>query len=171
LTDEQIAAMRNPALIGTVKLPTIEDAVKAGGFLAGQPDDIIEQLKAVEKRYPGLDRVICATPSALRSKFSSPTRPLRKGRNPGLPRHPHRRPSTIGGTRFPLGPGMIEQLLAARGRLGAVLLSTHDQISNIFSPPRPCHCRGHRDCRSQRFHIWIEIYHMGQESRCAFSVA
>ena len=33
-----------------------------GGFLAGWPEDIIEQLKVVEKRYPGLDRVICATP-------------------------------------------------------------------------------------------------------------
>jgi alkanesulfonate monooxygenase SsuD/methylene tetrahydromethanopterin reductase-like flavin-dependent oxidoreductase (luciferase family) len=62
LTDEQIAAMRDPALAGTVKLPGIEDAVKAGGFLAGTPADIIEQLKAVEARYPGLDRVICATP-------------------------------------------------------------------------------------------------------------
>ena len=62
LSDEQIAAMREPKLAGTVRLPTIEDAVKAGGFLAGRPEDIIEQLKAVEKRYPGLDRVICATP-------------------------------------------------------------------------------------------------------------
>jgi hypothetical protein len=62
LTDEQIAAMRDPRLASTVKLPKIEDAVKAGGFLAGRPEDIIEQLKAVEKRYPGLDRVICATP-------------------------------------------------------------------------------------------------------------
>jgi hypothetical protein len=62
LTDEQIAAMRDPRLAGTVKLPRIEDAVKAGGFLAGRPADIIEQLKAVERRYPGLDRVICATP-------------------------------------------------------------------------------------------------------------
>jgi hypothetical protein len=26
------------------------------------PEDIIEVLKAVERRYPGLDRVICATP-------------------------------------------------------------------------------------------------------------
>jgi alkanesulfonate monooxygenase SsuD/methylene tetrahydromethanopterin reductase-like flavin-dependent oxidoreductase (luciferase family) len=59
---EQIAAMRNPRLAGTVKLPTIEDAVKAGDFLAGRPEDIVEQLKAVEKRYPGLDRVICAPP-------------------------------------------------------------------------------------------------------------
>ncbi|HEX3882984.1 MAG TPA: LLM class flavin-dependent oxidoreductase [Stellaceae bacterium] len=62
LTDEQIAAMRDPALAATVNLPRIEDAVKAGGFLAGTPADIIEQLKAVEKRFPGLDRVICATP-------------------------------------------------------------------------------------------------------------
>jgi hypothetical protein len=62
LTDEQIAAMRDPKLVGTVKLPTIEDAVKAGGFLAGRPEDIIEALKAAEKRYPGLDRVICANP-------------------------------------------------------------------------------------------------------------
>jgi hypothetical protein len=36
--------------------------VKAGGFLAGQPEDIIEQLKAVERRYPGTDRVICTMP-------------------------------------------------------------------------------------------------------------
>jgi hypothetical protein len=56
LSDEQIAAMRDPRLAGTVKLPTIEDAVKAGRFLAGRPEDIIEQLKAVEKRYPGLGR-------------------------------------------------------------------------------------------------------------------
>ncbi|OFW97580.1 MAG: hypothetical protein A3D94_05895 [Alphaproteobacteria bacterium RIFCSPHIGHO2_12_FULL_66_14] len=60
LSDEQIAAMRDPRLAATVKLPTIEDAVKAGGFLAGTPTDIIEQLKAVEKRYPGLDRVGCS---------------------------------------------------------------------------------------------------------------
>jgi hypothetical protein len=73
LTDEQIAAMRDPKLVGTVKLPTIGDAVKAGGFLAGRPEDIVEQLKAVEKRYPGLDRVICATPLGTRSRFSSPT--------------------------------------------------------------------------------------------------
>ena len=43
-------------------VPQTADAVKADGFLAGRPEDIIEQLQAVEKRYPGLDRVICATP-------------------------------------------------------------------------------------------------------------
>src|SRR5205809_2535996 len=62
LSDEQIAAMRDPKLAGTVKLPTIEDAVRVGGFLAGTPADVIEQLKAVEKRYPGIDRVSCSMP-------------------------------------------------------------------------------------------------------------
>jgi len=58
LSDEQIEAMRSRA--PTMKLPTIEDAVNAGGFLTGTPDDIIAQLKAVEKRYPHLDRVTCS---------------------------------------------------------------------------------------------------------------
>src|SRR5262249_28120842 len=62
LTDEQIAAMRDPRLARSVKLPPVEDAVKAGGFLAGTPADIIEQLKAVEKRYPGLERISCSLP-------------------------------------------------------------------------------------------------------------
>jgi hypothetical protein len=43
LTDEQIAAMRDPRLVGTVRLPTIEDAVKAGGVLAGRREDIIDR--------------------------------------------------------------------------------------------------------------------------------
>ncbi len=60
ITEEQIAAMRDPRLVPNTKLPRIEDAVKAGGFLTGTPADIIEQLKAVEKRYPGLERVSCS---------------------------------------------------------------------------------------------------------------
>ena len=55
-------ASARPAHGRSLKPPRIEDAVKAGGFLAGRPEDIVEQLKAVEKRYPGLDRVVCATP-------------------------------------------------------------------------------------------------------------
>jgi alkanesulfonate monooxygenase SsuD/methylene tetrahydromethanopterin reductase-like flavin-dependent oxidoreductase (luciferase family) len=62
LSEEQIEAMRNPALVPNAKLPRIEDAVKAGGFLAGTAADIIEQLKAVEARYPGLDRISCGMP-------------------------------------------------------------------------------------------------------------
>lgn len=62
ITDEQIAAMRNPALVPNTRLPRIEDAVKAGGFLAGTPADIVAELKKVEQRYPGLERVICTMP-------------------------------------------------------------------------------------------------------------
>ena len=65
LTDEQIEAMRDPRLVPNVKLPRIEDAVAAGGFLAGTPDDIIGQLKALEARYPGLSRVTVAQPLGL----------------------------------------------------------------------------------------------------------
>ena len=60
LTDEQVEIMRDRKRAPTAKLPRIEDAVKAGGFLTGTPDDIIEQLKAMEERYPGLDRVTCS---------------------------------------------------------------------------------------------------------------
>jgi alkanesulfonate monooxygenase SsuD/methylene tetrahydromethanopterin reductase-like flavin-dependent oxidoreductase (luciferase family) len=60
LSDEQIEIMRDPKRAPTAKLPRIEDAVKAGGFLTGTPDDVIGQLKALETRYPGLDRVTCS---------------------------------------------------------------------------------------------------------------
>ena len=57
MTDEQIEIMRDPSRAPTAKLPRIEDAVNAGGFLTGSPDEIIEHLKALEKAYPGLDRI------------------------------------------------------------------------------------------------------------------
>jgi alkanesulfonate monooxygenase SsuD/methylene tetrahydromethanopterin reductase-like flavin-dependent oxidoreductase (luciferase family) len=57
MTDEQIEIMRDPKRAPTAKLPRIEDAVASGGFLTGGPDEIIEQLKKLEKAYPGLDRI------------------------------------------------------------------------------------------------------------------
>ena len=62
LTDEQIEAMRDPKLAVNTKLPRIEDAVKAGGFLTGTPTDIIEQLKKLEAAYPGLSRITVTLP-------------------------------------------------------------------------------------------------------------
>jgi hypothetical protein len=62
LTDEQIAAMRDPRLAATTKLPRIEDAVKAGGFLAGRPEDIIEagHLETeIGRRRPGKRATLC----------------------------------------------------------------------------------------------------------------
>jgi len=62
LTDQQIEAMADPKKAPTAGLPTIEQAVKAGGVLCGTPEQIIEDLKAVEARYPGMDRIITTLP-------------------------------------------------------------------------------------------------------------
>jgi len=57
LSDEQIEIMRDPKRAATAKLPRIEDAIANGGVLCGSPEQVIEHLKALERRYPGLDRV------------------------------------------------------------------------------------------------------------------
>ena len=58
LTDEQIEIMRDPEA-----RPDRQAAAHRGrdrqpaAFLCGSPEQIVEHLKALEKRYPGLDRV------------------------------------------------------------------------------------------------------------------
>jgi alkanesulfonate monooxygenase SsuD/methylene tetrahydromethanopterin reductase-like flavin-dependent oxidoreductase (luciferase family) len=65
LNDEQVVAMRDPKTAVTAKLPTLDDAVRNGGFLTGSPDDIIEDLKKLEQRLPGLKRVTVNQPMSL----------------------------------------------------------------------------------------------------------
>ena len=62
LSDEQIEIMSDPSRAPTADLPRVEDAVAAGGVLAGPPDLIIQQLIELEKLYPGLDRVSVSHP-------------------------------------------------------------------------------------------------------------
>jgi alkanesulfonate monooxygenase SsuD/methylene tetrahydromethanopterin reductase-like flavin-dependent oxidoreductase (luciferase family) len=57
LTEDQIEIMRDPKRAPTAKLPRIDDAVKAGGFLCGNADDLIDHIKALERKYPALDRI------------------------------------------------------------------------------------------------------------------
>jgi alkanesulfonate monooxygenase SsuD/methylene tetrahydromethanopterin reductase-like flavin-dependent oxidoreductase (luciferase family) len=57
LSEAQIEIMRDPLRAPAAKLPRIEDAIKAGGVLCGTPEQIIEHLKMIEQRYPGLERV------------------------------------------------------------------------------------------------------------------
>jgi alkanesulfonate monooxygenase SsuD/methylene tetrahydromethanopterin reductase-like flavin-dependent oxidoreductase (luciferase family) len=57
LTEEQIEIMRDPVRAPGAKLPRIEDAVAAGGFLCGSAQQLIDHLKALEEKYPALDRV------------------------------------------------------------------------------------------------------------------
>jgi alkanesulfonate monooxygenase SsuD/methylene tetrahydromethanopterin reductase-like flavin-dependent oxidoreductase (luciferase family) len=57
MTDEQVEIMRDPKRAPTAKLPKIEDAVNAGGFLTGNAQEVIDHLKALEQKYPALDRI------------------------------------------------------------------------------------------------------------------
>jgi len=57
LTDEQIEIMSDPARAPFAGLPKVEDAIAAGGFLCGSPAQLVEHLKTLEERYPGLDRI------------------------------------------------------------------------------------------------------------------
>ena len=62
LTDEQVEVMSDPKRAPNANLPSIEAAVKGGGFLAGTPEDIAETLLELEGAYPGLDRVSVSQP-------------------------------------------------------------------------------------------------------------
>ena len=57
LSEQQILDISDPRKAPNAGLPTLEHAVKAGSFLCGTPDQIIETLKRTEERYPGLERV------------------------------------------------------------------------------------------------------------------
>src|SRR5206468_8018836 len=57
LTEEQIEIMRDRHRAPAATLPRIEEAVANGGFLCGSPAQMIDHLKALERRYPALDRV------------------------------------------------------------------------------------------------------------------
>jgi alkanesulfonate monooxygenase SsuD/methylene tetrahydromethanopterin reductase-like flavin-dependent oxidoreductase (luciferase family) len=58
LTDQQIADMADPKKAPNAGLPKIESAVASGGVLCGTPEQIIEHLKSIEAKYPGLERVM-----------------------------------------------------------------------------------------------------------------
>jgi len=57
LTDEQVAAAADPARARQAGLPTIRDGVKAGAWLCGPPELIVEKLLAVQEKYPGLEQI------------------------------------------------------------------------------------------------------------------
>ena len=64
LTEEQIAATADPLRIKSAGLPTLKDAIKAGSWLCGPPELIIEKLMDVQKRLPGLEQITLNNTSA-----------------------------------------------------------------------------------------------------------
>ena len=69
LSDEQIDALADPVRAVTASLPTIADGVAAGSWLVGPPERIVEQLKEVQERLPGLEAVnlgpVVSTPKSV----------------------------------------------------------------------------------------------------------
>ena len=53
ITEQQIETMRDPKRAPTAKLPRIEDAVAAGGFLCGNADDLIRTHQGTGEEVSG----------------------------------------------------------------------------------------------------------------------
>jgi alkanesulfonate monooxygenase SsuD/methylene tetrahydromethanopterin reductase-like flavin-dependent oxidoreductase (luciferase family) len=62
LTEEQIHDISDRERAPTAGLPTMAEAVESGAYLCGPPEQVIEQLKGVEERYPGLSRISVSQP-------------------------------------------------------------------------------------------------------------
>ena len=57
LSEDQIRGIEDPRRARSMGLPTLEDGIKAGSWLCGPPEIIIEKLEAVQDQYPGLDQI------------------------------------------------------------------------------------------------------------------
>ena len=85
MTDEQIEIMRDPKRAPTAKLPRIEDAVNAGGFLTGNAQEVIDHLKALEEKYPALDRIsVVAIGRRAEVRGAGTAAAFRRGGNAGV---------------------------------------------------------------------------------------
>ena len=62
LTDDQIEALGDPDRVYTANLPTLEQAVDGGSWLIGTPEQVTEQLLAIQKQYPGLQEINVGMP-------------------------------------------------------------------------------------------------------------
>nr|MCS5667601.1 LLM class flavin-dependent oxidoreductase [Dehalococcoidia bacterium] len=57
LTAEQNESVVNKGRTAGVALPTLDEAVEAGSWLCGRSEDVVEALKGIEEKYPGVERV------------------------------------------------------------------------------------------------------------------
>jgi len=62
LSDEQIRDISVRHRTPFPGLPTMEEAVESSAYLCGPPEQVIEQLKGVEERYPGLSQINIGQP-------------------------------------------------------------------------------------------------------------
>lgn len=57
LTPDQIEAIADPRRARSAGLPTLEQAVQAGSWLCGPPELLIDKIKDLQSRYPGLEEI------------------------------------------------------------------------------------------------------------------
>jgi hypothetical protein len=69
LTPAQIDAVADPTRARQANLPTLRHAIKAGSWLVGPPELIVERLMEIQHKYPGLEVVnvgqVVGTPQAV----------------------------------------------------------------------------------------------------------
>jgi alkanesulfonate monooxygenase SsuD/methylene tetrahydromethanopterin reductase-like flavin-dependent oxidoreductase (luciferase family) len=63
LTPEQLTAIGRRGGWVEARVPTLEEAVKAGSWYCGPPEGFIDYLKGLEEKYPGLEYVNVASSS------------------------------------------------------------------------------------------------------------
>ena len=62
ITPAQVEAVGKRGGWDAAGVPTLEHFMKTGAWFAGTPDDLIEVLKKMEERYPGMEHVNLSTP-------------------------------------------------------------------------------------------------------------
>ena len=62
LTPEQVATVGRRGGWYEAGVPRVEHYIRAGGWFAGTPDELVERLRAFEERFPGLEHVSLSSP-------------------------------------------------------------------------------------------------------------
>jgi alkanesulfonate monooxygenase SsuD/methylene tetrahydromethanopterin reductase-like flavin-dependent oxidoreductase (luciferase family) len=63
LTAEQLALLTSPETAHTVKLPTVRQMVRDGGWLCGPPEYITEKLLRLQETLPGMEELMVTQPT------------------------------------------------------------------------------------------------------------
>ena len=61
VTPEQVAAAARAGGWDAAGVPTLEHFMKLGSWFAGTPEQLIEHLKKLEARYPGMEHINLST--------------------------------------------------------------------------------------------------------------
>ena len=61
ITPEQVVATQGRGGWAKAGVPTLEHFMKLGSWFAGPPDDLVEHLKKLEARFPGMEHINLST--------------------------------------------------------------------------------------------------------------